>query len=629
MLRPKKMKKARVIVLRAAVEKLIRDLHEGGVVDITKAAYEGMDEGRPLASFEELSAQLLKLRGVMSLMEANLTRKRGKGPAIIEAGKALEEAKGLGLEPQLRGLSQDASMLSEQIRELESKALVIDRILQFGGVDFSRLSTKKLGYRVGEVAQAVAVKDKLEKIGDSTVASKPGSNVILALYDRKDEDKVDSLLSDAGFNQFDIPEGTTTPFDTINRLNAENEDKKTKLAAVKKKLIALSDANIEKVKTLLLSLEVEAERAEIASRFSSSKYLYVLEGWILEEDYGKLRGIVEKYGNEAMLEEAHFGHGEMPPTVLDNPKGAGPFEFITKSYSLPNYYELDPTIAYVIMIPLLYGMIVGDVLYGVVSLLLSRWLMKKFKDSYTMYNVSMLWFYAAFPTIMFGIIFDEWGGMSHYALLQYLTAWTGIAFASGPLYTGFHRMENILTLVAITVLVGIVHLGLGFVLGAVNEWNHNRKHAYAKIAWLGVELGGLLALVAGLGMLPQFLLTAGLVMLVVSVIVIAMTEGLIGVIELPGILGNILSYTRIAAIGIVGIVIAELLNEFLKPLPAHGLFLLVLIPLYLVLHVVNCFIAMFESIIQGGRLNIVEFKSKFLHGGGVEFNPFALRSKKY
>jgi len=55
----------------------------------------------------------------------------------------------------------------------------------------------------------------------------------------------------------------------------------------------------------------------------------------------------------------------------------------------------------------------------------------------------------------------------------------------------------------------------------------------------------------------------------------------------------------------------------------------VLIPVFIVLHVANCFIAMFESLIQGGRLNIVEFKMKFMHGGGGVFTPFALYSKKY
>ena len=63
------------------------------------------------------------------------------------------------------------------------------------------------------------------------------------------------------------------------------------------------------------------------------------------------------------------------------------------------------------------------------------------------------------------------------------------------------------------------------------------------------------------------------------------------------------------------------------PVPEAGLMALILVPLLVILHFVNAFIAMFESIIQVGRLNIIEFKSKFVEGGGVLFSPFALRSK--
>jgi len=181
--------------------------------------------------------------------------------------------------------------------------------------------------------------------------------------------------------------------------------------------------------------------------------------------------------------------------------------------------------------------------------------------------------------------------------------------------------------VGITAFVGMLHLAAGFILGAINEWNHNRKHAIAKVAWLGVETGMLLALLPALGLAEAAFTMAGLVVLVISVITLAATEGVIGVIELPGLLGNILSYTRIAAIGIVGIVIAELLNEFIIPLPEQGIIALLLLPIFFVFHIVNCFIAMFESLVQGGRLNIVEFRSKFLHGGGEVFTPFILKTK--
>jgi V/A-type H+-transporting ATPase subunit I len=323
--------------------------------------------------------------------------------------------------------------------------------------------------------------------------------------------------------------------------------------------------------------------------------------------------------------------------VLDNPKAAGPFEFITKSYSLPNYFEIDPTMAYLIALPILYGMIVGDVVYGLISMGLAYFFLKKFEKSYIMSNVSKIWFYSAIPAIIFGVIFDEWGGMSHVHLLEILGKWTGaeLIHEGEAFYHGFHRIENVLALIGLSALAGMIHLAAGFSIGAINEWHHNRRHSIAKIAWIGVEAGMLLALLPFLpGLLEGFpqldtgLTTAGLVVLGISVVTLGATEGVIGIIEIPGLVGNILSYSRIAAIGIVGVVIAELLNEFIIPMPEQGLLVLLFAPIFVALHVMNAFIAMFESLIQGGRLNIVEFRSKFLHGGGDVFIPFALYSKK-
>jgi V/A-type H+-transporting ATPase subunit I len=314
--------------------------------------------------------------------------------------------------------------------------------------------------------------------------------------------------------------------------------------------------------------------------------------------------------------------------VLDNPPAAEPMEFITKSYSMPNYFEIDPTIMYLIALPILYGMIVGDVVYGLLSALLASFLLKKFKNSYIMTNVSKIWLYSSIPTIIFGLIFDEWGGMTHFHLLEIFGAWTGVELLHEPLYHGLARMENIIVLVGLSAIMGMLHLAAGFIIGAINEWNHNRKHSFAKLAWIGVELGAVLALGPQLGLLPAECTMAGLVLLVLAVVIIAWAEGIVGVIEVPGFAGNILSYSRIAAVGIAGVVIAELLNEFLIPLPEQGLLAILMVPVFIVLHIVNCFVAMFEALIQGGRLNIVEFRSKFLHGGGDVFIPFALYSRK-
>ena len=101
-----------------------------------------------------------------------------------------------------------------------------------------------------------------------------------------------------------------------------------------------------------------------------------------------------------------------------------------------------------------------------------------------------------------------------------------------------------------------------------------------------------------------------------------------GAVELPGILGNSLSYARIAAVGIAGVALAEVINESFMPGPEKGLMLLIILPLFLVLHVLNAGLTMVESIVQGGRLNLVEFYGKFFQGGGKAFVPFSVERFK-
>ncbi|MFH0885268.1 MAG: V-type ATPase 116kDa subunit family protein [Candidatus Micrarchaeota archaeon] len=631
------MRKVRLIVLKSHVQNLIRDLHEAGLVDIRKTKYEGLDDGRPLPSFDELSGELLKLRAIYSVMESVVGKREGVEPKIIDGAKALAESKTLGVEEELRRLNTEATALLEKVKSFESEALNVEKVLHFKGVDFSKLNTRSLSFRVGEVAQGkmARLSESLEKMGGhNTLISEAGYNTALVVFDKKSQQDVDSLLGELGFGDLDMPAGMTTPMDTINRINAENDSVKSRLKDVRKQMAELSKANIHTVRGLIRSLEVEAERAEVASKFSASKCAYVLEGWVLADDYDVVKSIADRY-SDAVIEDVEFSHHEMPPTVLDNPKVAGPLEFITNSYSLPNYFEIDPTMMYFFALPIIYGMIVGDVVYGIMSIVLGYFLLKKFEKSYIMSNVSKIWMYSGIPAIAFGLFFDEWGGLTHYHLSEIIAKWTGVALLHAPLYAGFARIENVLALIALSALAGLIHLGLGFILGAINEWNHSKKHAMAKIAWLGVEVGLTFALLPYLpSMLPQLghidlaISTAGLVVLGVSAVVLTITEGVLGIIEIPGLVGNILSYSRIAAIGIVGVVIAELLNEFIVPMPEQGLLAIVLLPVFFMLHLANCFVAMFESLVQGGRLNIVEFRSKFMHGGGDVFIPFALYSKR-
>jgi len=175
--------------------------------------------------------------------------------------------------------------------------------------------------------------------------------------------------------------------------------------------------------------------------------------------------------------------------------------------------------------------------------------------------------------------------------------------------------------------VGMLHLALAFILGAINEWHHSRKHAYAKLSWLGIEISGFL-MIAGFmyGMFP-FLTWPSVGLFIISVVGLVMTEGGMATVEIPGLLSNVMSYLRLAAVGVGAVILAEAINDLLLPKldfsPVGFVVFLLTLVLWLLGHFMAILLGMLESLIHGARLNVVEFFGKFFKGNGLKFLPFA------
>lgn len=623
-LRPVEMQKVRIFALRSILTQLIADLHKAGVMEIKKEKFTGLEDGRPLEFFNVVSEQLVKVRAINAMLEKYSGRKDFAEPKRLDVEEAIRLSKELGIEKKLKSLTAQVSAKESEISKLKEKLAVVGSLLPFKGIDFSKLETRTVSFRVGEYPSEKLdfLKGILDKEFDVYNLISPTESPTTLLMFKKTDKNVDQILSNSGFSIVEIPEETTTANKTKKALENGLREAESDLQKSRKELLALADSNIEKIKDIIHSLKIEADRAEIASRFGFSKSMVAFEGWIIKKEVPEIKKVVERFKDRALLEELPITHDEVPPTILGNPKIATPFEFLTKNYSLPNYFELDPSMIYLIALPIIYGMIVGDVLYGVLSIFIAKWLMKKFEKSDIMTNVSRIWYYSAFPTMIWGVLFDEWGGASHSFWLK------EFGILTTPLYTGFHRLHGMAMLIAFTAIVGILHLTLGFIMGAINHWNHDKKHSFAKISWIGVLYGGTFAISSMMfGVFPEAVGLAGFGLLILSAIALVFTEGMIGILELPGLLGNVLSYARIAAVGVAGVAIAELVNGAFAPVPKAGLMAFLFLPLFLGLHLMNCFVAMFEALIQGGRLNIVEFRSKFLEGGGKVFLPFSMHLK--
>ena len=620
-MKPVKMEKVRLLLPKSQLEEVIAALHDLGMVEIATAEYAGLGQGKPLEKYDAVAEQLIRIRAIKRALAGETPVKARPQPMKI--GEALEKARKLTLERELEALTTEKEKLRTRLA-LQTEQLRQIRLLErLGNIDFSKLRTKSLDYWIGRVNKKTGAEIEEEmRLQGATVLHAPineQEELLLVMY-RK------GMLEEGwgkwNSHRIEVPAIVTVPAATSRKIEEEREGITHMLQEIAQRMGALAQQHYAAVVSIEKTLTLEADRAQIPFRFAASPRMIVIEGWIRVHEEDRLRKGLDGWNVDVQILPAGK---ELPPTDLENPKNASPFQFITERFSLPNAREIDPTMIYFITLPLLYGMIVGDVGYGILSYFIAGWIMRKFRNSPTMYNVGNIWRISALPTVIFGILFDEWFGMGHLHLLETLAQWGLPVALHAPLYLPFvHRVHELTALIGLTVIIGLLHLGLGFLLGAINEWHHNKKHAIAKLAWIWVETMGTLA--AGgllLGMFSPEIGTAGAIGVIMGAVVLFLTEGIVGILELPGLAGNVLSYARIAAIGVVGVALAEIINEVFLPLPSQGLLALLFFPLFVVLHTVNAFIAMFESLIQGGRLNIIEFRSKFLTGGGKPFEPFS------
>ena len=224
MFRPKKMRKVRMIVLRSRVEAVIKDLHEAGLVDIRKSKYEGLEEGRPLPEFDTISTELLRMRGAYSIMEP-FSKKAGGEPELIKDPMA--EARSYDAPERLKALSNDMAAASDRLRSLDSESALVARALWLQGDRFQQAvhkDTRLQGRRSAGLEGSPKLREQLDKIGQSTLVSAEGSGSALVLFPKKDQQAVESALSDAGFSEFQVPQGMTTALEAQKRIDSERKE---------------------------------------------------------------------------------------------------------------------------------------------------------------------------------------------------------------------------------------------------------------------------------------------------------------------------------------------------------------------------------------------------------------------
>ena len=387
--------------------------------------------------------------------------------------------------------------------------------------------------------------------------------------------------------------------------------------------------NKYKMQVLYDYLEIRANRNRIVSKLGCSESVFYLEGWIPQKSADEFKRAVEAEA-ECYIEIAETAKGEDHPILLDNPRAVKPFEAITAMYSMPSARDVDPNTLMAPFYFLFFGMMIGDFAYGLILSLIVGVMLLKFKPQGTSKQILTTLFFCGFSTAFWGAMFGSYFGN----LPQAMAGWfTGNDY-SGKFYgLWFDPISDPMKLLIFSMILGVVHLfvGMGIKMYALFRDGKPFDAIFDVGSWYVLIIGLPLLM---LGIAPGLYLTIiGAAMLVLTQgrsaknPVMKFLNGLLALYGITGYLGDVLSYSRLLALGLATGVIAAVINT-LATLNAPGVVAAIICFVIVAVGTIfNIVINALGAFVHSSRLQYVEFFSKFYEGGGEAFKPFAVKTK--
>ncbi|HEY6837579.1 MAG TPA: V-type ATPase 116kDa subunit family protein, partial [Geobacteraceae bacterium] len=335
---------------------------------------------------------------------------------------------------------------------------------------------------------------------------------------------------------------------------------------------------------------------------------FVVRGWIAAAERERLvQALNGSFGGRVVVTEKRILEQDLErvPVLLRNPPYFRPFEIFTHLLPLPRYSSYDPTPFIAIFFPIFFGMMLGDAGHGLLLVLISLAVKRWGGRRPVLRDVGQVFLISASYAVIFGILYGEFFGELGEEL-----------FGLHPLWLA--RGKAIMPMLWFTIAIGTAHVLLGLVLGFLAALRKRTgKEALARLVNILLIIL-LAALVVSVVIPSPWLLTRPiLVMTGLLVPFLLITGGFLAPLELLKNIGNIISYTRIMAIGLSSVLLANVANRMAG---ISGDIIIGTLAAIL-LHGVSLVLGVFAPTIHGLRLHFVEFFSKFLEHGGREFTP--------
>jgi len=378
------------------------------------------------------------------------------------------------------------------------------------------------------------------------------------------------------------------------------------------------------------------EYASLDNAAMSGKTI-ILGGYIPEIRIRKVESIISEY--TAAVEFFEPSEDDDVPVLLHNNNFCEPVEGITEMYALPGKKDIDPSSIMAFFYYLLFGMMLSDAGYGLLMVVGTAVILKKTAVEGTMRRSLKMFFYCGISTTIWGALFGSWFG----DIIPVICT-NFLGFKEAPsLALWFEPIKDPIKLLLFSFIVGICHLFLGVITLGVMEWKAGDKVSALcdTIPIILTVLGA--APLAGNVLTPVPAAITGIAkyVAIVGVVLIVLTNsrsskniftrlggGLYGLYNVAsGYLSDILSYSRLLALGLATGSIASVVN-MIGVMPENTVVkAIMLVVVFLIGHPLNMAINVLGAYVHSNRLQFVELFSKFYEGGGRAFKPLKFNTK--